>query len=167
MRHFMLPPLWRWCSLFWVVMHHTFLVAYRRFGTAFRLQGSGIPLNFEDGTDTLFRNGRKHLLTQAAYSPNITFVYCYPKPNFSIQLTFWNVLVHNISNHWLRVFPCTHMRIINICHTRMVKVMRYIWIGNQVKKHSAQMPPLYAAALQLSHRRLWLQLNMVQRSRVK
>ena len=50
------------CSIRW-------LVAYRLFGTVFRLQGSGIPLNVEDGKDTLFRNGRKQLPIQAACSP--------------------------------------------------------------------------------------------------
>ena len=68
--YFMFPSRWRWgvrsfrllCSIRW-------LVAYRRFGTAFRVQGSGIPLNVEDGKDTLFRNGRRQLPIQVACSP--------------------------------------------------------------------------------------------------
>ena len=101
MWYFRLPPRWTWgvhssrllCSIRW-------LVADRRFGTAFRLQGSSIPLNAVDGSDTLFRNGLKQIPTQAAYSPkqrrphlytvarNLISAYSCPSKTY-LCLTYW------------------------------------------------------------------------------
>jgi len=68
-RYFRLPARWRCVRSSGLLCSIRWLAAYRRFGTAFRLQGSSILLNADDGTDTLFRNGRKQLPTHAAYNP--------------------------------------------------------------------------------------------------